>query len=277
LKAEASEQKTPITITRENEMNYSLSIAGKYLGQDQSKILELKPDGSFSIKNKSLKTGGKFKMNGLTNIIFERQNGKISQGVFKGNHLIASDGYEWKRKLNNKDVAGKYYVQSDNNDFIKLKEDGSLQGIIKSTMKVSGKYTVNKSSDITLTIKDPADEYPDHKVILEFCGNMPGRSHDILTDSSAGIEFINNFEKIETIDKYIQENSNENNYLELKVDGSFVIQMNTKVINGLYERNGDVIILLMGIDGYYIQANIENNYLLIEGNDELGRGKWHRK
>lgn len=277
LTVSASDKSTPMTNIKKGNMNYSLNVLGKYYDPENNKKLELKTDGSFSMQKPSLHTNGKFKMDNLTEITFERWGGKIAKGSFKGNDLTDPDGNEWIKTVNNKDIAGKYYNETDKNNYLELKTDGSLT-IFESTIKVNGKYTIGLD-DIALSLQDPTGKHPDEIIKVKFGGDIPGRGHDILVDNGSGIYFIKKFEKIEIIAKYIQEDTNGNNSLELMADGSFIYQTASEIINGVYIIDGDVIILILGGGGPFLTftAHIKNKYLTIEGIYGLEGKRWQKQ
>lgn len=252
------------------------NVSGKYFCPDNRGNLELSADESFTLKTADLKTHGKFKMDGMGEIIFDTWGGKTGRGSFEGNVLTGPDISKWYKMIENKDVAGTYYDSSDYHNYIEFNKDGTLTGLFESKIKVTGTYTVSLF-DITLTVKDPEGKEPDEELTVEMGCIIPGRAQDILTDDGAGVDFIKKNESVQTLEKYIQINSHDNDYVELKADGTFYWQIEGTLSSGLYLKNNDSLHLIMGKGGFPFEAHLKNNQLSFEGMDGLEGIRWRKQ
>lgn len=250
-----------------NKEIYFFNVLGTYYGPDSNGELELMADGVFVLKTDGLQTKGAFRMDTMDEITFEKWGGNTAQGSFKGNVLTDPDGSDWIKVVKKADVTGTYYLESDSNSYLELKKDGSLTGVFKSTIKANGTYTLDLY-DMTLVLQDPTGIHPNEEMKVEFGGELPGIAHHILLDEGAGEAFIKKSESL-TMEKYIQEESHGNNYLELKDDGSFYWQMDGQITSGLYLIDGNGFIFVTGRGGFAFEVDPTNNKLAFEGLDGL--------
>jgi hypothetical protein len=98
-------------------------------------------------------------------------------------------------------------------------------------------------------------------------------------DHSGGNYYIKRI-KQKKFEKYIQENSDGKNYIELMADGSFVLQFDQGISSGIYESEGDSILLIIlekGRMGAVIKAQPGKNHLKIDGFDENGTKLWKKR